>query len=169
MPIRVQPVPKKHGEQALGRSRGGFSTKIHITVDALGLPLRFLLTGGQRHDSTQAQALLDGFQFEKLLADRGYSAQHFIDYLLSREIEAVVPLTNVPKSYVSTMNGFIVNALWSNVSSIRSNIFGAFSHVLRSLTALISDFCILLAHSSGYDEMSTQPSLYLHITSNGDA
>jgi transposase len=34
--------------QALGRSRGGFSTKIHVNVDALGNPLRFTLTGGQR-------------------------------------------------------------------------------------------------------------------------
>ena len=35
--------------QALGRSRGGFSTKIHVSVDALGNPLRSL-TGGQQHD-----------------------------------------------------------------------------------------------------------------------
>ena len=92
--IRAHPCAagaKKHGKQSLGRSRGGFSTKIHLTVDALGLPLRFILTGGQRHDSTQAQALLDGFEFDKLLAGRGYSAQHFIDYFLNRGIEAVVP------------------------------------------------------------------------------
>ena len=37
----VRQVLKKNGEQALGRSRGGFSCKIHITVDGLGNPLRF--------------------------------------------------------------------------------------------------------------------------------
>jgi transposase len=45
------------GAKALGRSRGGFSCKIHVCVDALGNPLRFTLTGGQRHDITQAPAL----------------------------------------------------------------------------------------------------------------
>jgi transposase len=87
----VQPVLKKNGEQALGRSRGGFSCKIQITVDGQGNPLRFVLTGGHRHDITQADALLDGFEFEHLLADRGYAAEHFIDYLMERGIEAVIP------------------------------------------------------------------------------
>ncbi|MEM6281999.1 MAG: IS5 family transposase [Chloroflexota bacterium] len=83
--------PKKHGQQALGRSRGGFTTKIHVTVDALGNPLRLCLTAGQRHDITRAYHLLEGFEFERLIADRGYSAAHFIDYLLDRDIEAVIP------------------------------------------------------------------------------
>jgi transposase len=87
----VRQVPKKNGEQALGRSRGGFSCKIHLTVDGLGNPLRFLLSGGQRHDITQAYHLLEGFDFERLIADRGYSAEHFIAYLLQRGIEAVIP------------------------------------------------------------------------------
>lgn len=91
MLIPVLRVPKKNGEQALGRSRGGFSCKIHSVVDGLGNPLRFTLTGGQRHDITQAYHLLEGFDFERLIADRGYSAAHFIDYLLERGIEAVVP------------------------------------------------------------------------------
>ena len=82
---------QKNGEQALGRSRGGFSCKIHITVDGLGYPLRLLLTGGQCHDSTQAQALLEGFDFDRLIADRGYAAAHFLDYLAQRGIEAVIP------------------------------------------------------------------------------
>lgn len=82
---------KKSGEQALGRSRGGFSCKIHVTVDALGNPLRLRLTGGHRHDSTQAKDLLEGFDFEHLIADRGYAAADFIDYLLERGIEAVIP------------------------------------------------------------------------------
>jgi transposase len=87
----VQPVPKKNGEQALGRSRGGFSCKIHITVDGLGNPLRFILSGGHRHDITHAYSLLEGFDFDHLIADRGYAAQHFLEYLLARGIEVVIP------------------------------------------------------------------------------
>jgi len=89
--IPARRVPKKNGEQSLGRSRGGFSCKIHITVDALGNPLRFTLSAGHRHDITQAYHLLEGFDFERLIADRGYAAEHFIEYLLAQEIEAVIP------------------------------------------------------------------------------
>jgi len=42
----------------MGRSKGGLSTKIHALVDALGNPLRFLLTPGQVHDLVGAGALL---------------------------------------------------------------------------------------------------------------
>ena len=44
--------------EALGRSRGGFSCKIHALTDALGLPVRFILTGGQAADITQAIPLM---------------------------------------------------------------------------------------------------------------
>lgn len=85
---------KKRGdetEQALGRSRGGFSTKIHITVDGLGNPLRLSLTAGQRHDITQALVLVDGFDFQRLIADRGYASQEFVDWLTEHGIEIVIP------------------------------------------------------------------------------
>jgi hypothetical protein len=45
---------KKEGAQSLGRSRGGFSTKIHLATDDLGNALRFILTGGERNGITQA-------------------------------------------------------------------------------------------------------------------
>ena len=56
-------LKKKGGteNQALGRSRGGFSTKIHITVDGLGNPLRMHLTPGQRNDIVEAEALIIGY------------------------------------------------------------------------------------------------------------
>ena len=59
-PCAAGAPPKKGGQaaQALGRSRGGFSTKIHVSVDGLGNPLRFILTGGQQHDITQAEELI---------------------------------------------------------------------------------------------------------------
>lgn len=94
MPIPARLAHKKsdnQAEQALGRSRGGFSTKIHITVDGLGNPLRLCLTAGQRHDITQALVLVDGFDFERLIADRGYAAQEFVDWLIEHGIEIVIP------------------------------------------------------------------------------
>ena len=90
----MPPGHKKNGgqlEQALGRSRGGFSTKIHITVDGLGNPLRLRLTGGHRHDMTQAEALIDGFDFDHLLADRGYAAGPFVELVLAQGMEPVIP------------------------------------------------------------------------------
>ena len=45
-------------EEGLGRSKGGFTTKIHAAVDALGNPLKFIITPGQRSDVTQAEELI---------------------------------------------------------------------------------------------------------------
>lgn len=70
-------MDRKNGsqaEQALGRSRGGFSTKLHILTEGLGNALRFILTGGQRHDITQAEALIDSLRFEHVIADTAYDA-----------------------------------------------------------------------------------------------
>ena len=92
MPVRRG--PKKNGgqaEQALGRSRGGFSTKIPITVDGVGYPLRLRLTAGQRHDITQAPDLIDGFKFEHVIADGSYTGQDFVDWVIENGMEAVIP------------------------------------------------------------------------------
>jgi hypothetical protein len=54
----------------MGKSRGGLSTKIHVAVDALGNPVRLLLTPGQASEYGQGEALIEGFAFEAVLADR---------------------------------------------------------------------------------------------------
>lgn len=82
---------KKHGEQSLGRSRGGFSTKIHLATDALGNALRFILTGGERNDITQAASLVKDFPAEYVIADKGYDAEAFVLHLKEQDSEAVIP------------------------------------------------------------------------------
>jgi transposase len=79
------------GEEALGRSRGGLSTKIHAVADGLGRPLCFLLTPGQAADCRQARALLEGLVFERLIGDRGYDTDELRDWLEELEAEAVIP------------------------------------------------------------------------------
>lgn len=78
-------------EQALGRSRGGFSTKIHIKVDGLGNPLRFTLTAGQRHDMTQAEVLLGDFECDAVIADTSYDADPFIAVIVAAGATPVIP------------------------------------------------------------------------------
>jgi len=96
--IRAHPcaafTPQKRGgteNQALGRCRGGFSSKIHISVDALGNPLRTLLTGGQRHDITQAKALILGYTSEYVIGDKGYDSFDFIGVIEANGAIAVIP------------------------------------------------------------------------------
>ena len=78
-------------EQALGRSRGGFSTKIHVTVDGLGNPLRLALTAGQRHDLIKAHDLITDLAFDFVIADRSYGSQDFLDEIARNGAQAVIP------------------------------------------------------------------------------
>src|SRR5262249_52733084 len=83
----------KRGAQvhAIGRSRGGRSTKVHLVVDALGLPLAFTLTEGHRHDITQAPAPVTPARSPPLLGDKGYDAAAFRAHLAAMECTAVIP------------------------------------------------------------------------------
>ena len=67
---------KKGGaDHCLGRSRGGLTTKIHVVVDAQGLPIRLALTAGQAHDGQVADRLLDRLGPRTIvLADKAYDA-----------------------------------------------------------------------------------------------
>jgi transposase len=86
-------APKKAGEdQAIGRSKGGPSTKIHVLVDALGNPLKIMLTAGQVHDLAGADTLVPGMEAEALLADKAYDAdKRVIEPLEAAGKTAVIP------------------------------------------------------------------------------
>lgn len=77
--------------EALGRSKGGFTTKIHAIVDALGNPLRFILTPGQRNDITQAEKLTENIKHTTLIADKGYDSQAFVETIQAKTCSVVIP------------------------------------------------------------------------------
>lgn len=60
-------------------------------VDALGNPLDFILTGGQRHDVTQAPALLQGRQCDYVIADKAYDADTFLELVEAMGAIPVIP------------------------------------------------------------------------------
>lgn len=84
---------RKDGQQdtqALGCNWGGFSTKIHMSVDALGDPLCLKLTGGQRHDITLADALIADYKSEFVVADKSYDADDFRQTSRDGGVESVI-------------------------------------------------------------------------------
>ncbi len=60
-------------------------------MDALGNPLRLILTEGQAHDMRQAEALIEGFACEKVLGDKGYDSDKFREIIAAKGAEAVIP------------------------------------------------------------------------------
>jgi transposase len=79
--------------EALGRSKGGFTTNIHAITDALGNPLDFILTGGQSSDVGQADVLLQltPAGAEALLGDKGYDSDAFVHAIQERGMQAIIP------------------------------------------------------------------------------
>jgi len=96
--------PQEPDDHALGRSRGGLSTKIHLLCDAQGHPLAFHLTAGQAHEATALDDVLidadtqlfDGDDMPvawpvALAGDKGYRADWIDEYLLELGIQPVIP------------------------------------------------------------------------------
>jgi transposase len=86
----------------LGRSRGGFSTKLHLLVDGRGLPLAVHVTPGQQHESTCFENVVQAVRIapsqgrprwrpKHLAGDKGYSYPRIRAWLRKHGIEAVIP------------------------------------------------------------------------------
>ena len=85
---------KGQHDQALGRSRGGFSTKIYLKTDFGGLPIAFHLTGGEASDSRNFETLLDigpDLNPRAALGDKGYDFKSNRDAARQRGICPAIP------------------------------------------------------------------------------
>jgi transposase len=85
---------KREFAEAIGRSRGGRTSKIHALADDRGRPVAFALTPGNVADITMAAPLLGAVARPKrLLADKAYDADSLRKWLKQRKVKAVVPST----------------------------------------------------------------------------
>ena len=97
-PPRGEPV-----DHALGRSRGGWTTKLHLACEQGQKPLSMVLTAGHRNDSPQFAAVLDAIRVprsaagrprtrpDRVIADRAYTSRANRSYLRRRGIKATIP------------------------------------------------------------------------------
>ncbi len=92
--------------EALGRSRGGFSTKVHLRAEGSGKPVAILVTAGERHEQSVFEALMETgaikragrgrprLRPDRVVGDKGYSSKKIRDYLRRRGIGSVIARQN---------------------------------------------------------------------------
>ena len=104
-------------DQDLGRSVGGFSTKLHMAADSLGNPVAMALSPGQSHDSKHALDVIGDLQPEVVAMDKAYDSEPLMNELRSRGIEPCIP----PKKTERTRRSMIdTSTRDASVSSARS-------------------------------------------------
>jgi transposase len=135
----------KKGQQAsqgLGRSRGGFTSKIHAKVDALGNPLKFINTPGQTSDITQAATLINDVENCYVLGDRGYDSDDLRLRLQKKGCIPVIPGRHnrkVPVDYDKHIykERHLVECLFSKMKQFR-RIFSRFDKSMRNFVSFLS-------------------------------
>ena len=122
------------GDNGLGRSRGGFGTKIHLATDGSGLPLNIVLTPGQAHESQFAKRLLDGIGIQRqngcikrrghaVLADKAYS-----EHILHKRLKRKGTKTPPPEKQMKKWQQIVVHNLIempTAIATLLSGVLGA--------------------------------------------
>jgi len=101
-------------DRCLGRSRGGLTTKIHVVVDARGLPIRLGLTAAQTHDGQIADTLLNRLRPRTIvLADKAYDADRIRELI---QDQGATP--NIPPKSNRRWNPALANGSTASATSL---------------------------------------------------
>ena len=138
--------------KAIGRSRGGLSTKIHMAVRGLGCPVRFTLTAGQKGDAPQAAALIEGFPAEVVMADTAYDADHLRQAIAAKGASPSFPTIRHGRSNIRSTNISMPSAISWSVASQSSSSSGASQHASRKPLGTIRPWSPLPPSSYGCDK-----------------
>jgi transposase len=149
--VRAHACAAGYGEQkieGLGRSSGGFSTKIHAKVDALGNPLQIIITPGQTNDITQAKNLLQDLSNSYVIADKIYGSTEVREHIKSmKSIDVIPSKTNslIPVDYDKHIykERHVIECFFSKIKYFR-RVFSRFDKSARNYTAFLSFVGVLL-------------------------
>ena len=117
------------------------TTKIHAAVDALGNPLRFILTSGQRSDFTQAEALIAELPALYVLGDKGYDSKAFRDAIEALGGQPVIPprtmSPQVPCDYALYRERNLVERFFLKIKHFR-RIATRYDQTARAFMSMLS-------------------------------
>ena len=83
---------RRSGDQGIGKSRGGNTTKIHLAVEACGLPIDFEITGGEVHDCKIANEFIEKLPAsDYMIADKGYDKEELRNKIREKSSIPIIP------------------------------------------------------------------------------
>ena len=141
----------RHGfERAIGQSRGGRTTKIHLAADANGLPIDFKITGGEVHDSQVAEQLIcEVGQADYLIADKGYDSEKIRILVRKQHIVPIIPMKSNSKrenkefdQYLYRLRHLVENA-FARLKHFRA-IATRFDKLARNYQSMVYIACMLI-------------------------
>jgi transposase len=134
-------------ERAIGKSRGGPTTKLHITADAHGNPIDFEITGGEVHDSKVANRLIQKVgEAENFIADKGYDSDAIRDQARTAGMNPVIPRKSNSKRPNPEFDAYLyklchlVENLFARLKHFRS-IATRFEKLARNFKAMLYLAC----------------------------
>nr|WP_162898126.1 IS5 family transposase [Acinetobacter sp. WCHAc010034] len=137
-------------ERAIGQSRGGRTTKIHLATDANGLPIDFKITGGQVHDSQVAEQLIEVVEeADYLIADKGYDAETIRIFIKNKNMIPIIPMRSNSKrlnkefdKYLYRLRHLVENA-FARLKHFRA-IATRFDKLARNYQSMIYIACMFI-------------------------
>ena len=95
---KIKTAPEEPADHALGRSRGGWGSKLHLVTDGQGVPLAVEASAGQCHESRYVEPVMNAMRIgrrrrrpRRLAGDKGYSYGNVRRWLRRHRIQAVIP------------------------------------------------------------------------------
>ncbi|WGV12325.1 IS5 family transposase [Psychrobacter maritimus] len=137
-------------DRAIGRSRGGATTKIHLSCDADGYPLDFKITGGDVHDSQVAGELIDMIgHADYFIADKGYDSQAIRDKAYMHDMIPIIPKRSNAKapnpefdSYLYKLRHLVEN-MFARLKHFRS-IATRYEKLARNFKSMLYLACTII-------------------------
>ena len=132
----------------MGRSRGGFSTKLHAVVDTKARPIHVTLTAGQRHEMIAANELLDHVRGRALIGDTGYDSTEFLNAVRAKGMKPVIhtrPERPLKHRLVRRLyrQRYLVEVFFHNLKRFRA-IATRYEKTARNYLALVQVACAWL-------------------------
>ncbi|MCG6641108.1 IS5 family transposase [Acinetobacter baumannii] len=137
-------------ERAIGQSRGGRTTKIHLATDANGLPIDFKITGGEVHDSqVAAQLICEVGQSDYLIADKGYDSEKIRILAKKQNIVPIIPMKSNSKRENKEFDQYLyrlrhlVEKAFARLKHFRA-IATRFDKLARNYQSMVYIACMLI-------------------------
>lgn len=137
-------------ERAIGMSRGGRTTKIHIAADAHGKPIDLEITGGDVHDAKIADKIIEKIgQAEHFIADKGYDSDAIRDRARKAGMNPVIPRKSNSKKQNPEFDPslyklrHLVENLFARLKHFRS-VATRFEKLARNFKSIVFVACSLI-------------------------